>query len=90
MRAFLLLVLTALLAPAAALAVDADGDGYDHTVDCDDGDASVHPGAGAGPGSCTGANKWCGGADLDRTGEVDPLDLRYFEAARGCRTQVEW
>ncbi len=45
MRAFLLLVLTALLAPAAALAVDADGDGYDHTVDCDDGDASVHPGA---------------------------------------------
>ena len=33
---------------------------------------------------CIPANGWCGGADLDRTGELSTLDSAFMEAARGC------
>ncbi len=38
----------------------------------------------AGAEPCSEGNSWCGGADLDRTGEVDSVDEAFMEAAQGC------
>jgi len=37
---------------------------------------------------CTPANGWCGGADVDRTGELSDLDRDFMEAAQGCRCEL--
>ena len=34
---------------------------------------------------CGADNEWCGGADLDRSGEVGPTDEAFLVAATGCR-----
>jgi len=33
---------------------------------------------------CRPANGWCGGADLDRTGDLSLLDREFMTAAQGC------
>jgi hypothetical protein len=61
---------------------DLNGDG---TVDGEDVERWEAGRAAHAGQACREGNAWCGGADLDRTGQVDEVDRAFLEAAQGCR-----
>jgi hypothetical protein len=66
-------------------AADLDRNGITDPEDRDRFQAALASFENAGENGCTPANGWCGGADLDRTGELGDLDAAFMEAAQGCR-----
>ena len=68
---------------------DLDGNGGVDEADALRFEAAFAQFQGTPENGCRPANGWCGGADLDRTGELTALDREFMTAASGCATTPE-